>query len=143
MGVETLLLATVVSAACPEKGLVFMGDETPRFAVSAVPADGTSWTVTDWRGETRADGRIAADGTLEVKGLPPGYWTLAVGDAAALRFTTVVDPATSRSRSRAHPRTSTSSASAGIRSEKPSRSSSEMWYFIANKGEQRTLSCFS
>lgn len=91
-----VLLATVVSAASPEKGLVFMGDETPQFAVSAVPADGASWTVTDWRGETRAEGRIAADGTLEVKGLPPGYWTLAVGDAAALGFTTVIDPATRR-----------------------------------------------
>lgn len=92
----TVLLATVVSAVSPENGLVFMGDETPQFQVSAVPVDGATWKVTDWRGEKRAEGRITADGTLEVKGLPPGYWTLAVGDAEPCGFTTVIDPMTRR-----------------------------------------------
>ena len=60
MQIATVMLATVVSAANPEKGLVFIGDETPQFAVSAVPADGAAWRVADWRGETRSDGRSAA-----------------------------------------------------------------------------------
>jgi len=92
----TMLLATVVSAACPEKGLVFTGSETPQFAVSAVPAEGAAWTVSDWRGERHAEGRIVTKGTLEVKGLPPGYWTLAVDGERKLCFTTVIDPVTRR-----------------------------------------------
>lgn len=90
------LILAVVTVAYSEPSLLYLGGETPVFEVSGVPDGGTAWTVTDWRGEMCVDGRIAADGMLEVKGLPPGYWTLLVGNAKAIGFTTVIDPETRR-----------------------------------------------
>lgn len=90
------LILAAVTVAHPEPSLLYVGGETPAFEVSGVPAVGTAWAVRDWRGATRASGRLASDGRIDVRGLPPGFWTFRVEGADDVSFTTVIDPKTRR-----------------------------------------------
>ena len=75
-------------------GRVFAPPSVPTFALPS--AAGAAWKVVDWRGAVRLEGRVAADGAVAAKGLPPGYWTLAVEGVTNLTFATVVDPSARR-----------------------------------------------
>ena len=55
-----------------------------------------AWSVEDWRGNVTRFGVCAADGTIAVTELPPGYWTLRVEGAEPVSFTTVPDPSSRR-----------------------------------------------
>lgn len=80
------LATPTLAGAGPERaGGVFPFGEAPR--VQCKPSSG--WTLADWRGRTVRHGMSAADGRVELKDLPCGYWTLGVADET---YTVIVVP---------------------------------------------------
>lgn len=74
-----------------------MGTEVPKFKIKGEsPASQPTWRVDDWRGEDICRGALAADGHLELPGLPPGYWLLRIEGAEPLSFVTTIDPSLRR-----------------------------------------------
>lgn len=83
--VATLLLALAALGAGRAEGLttdapgrLFTESDRPTFR-GAPTGEGVVWALRDWRGTERRKGVCAADGTIVLDPLPPGYYVISVG----------------------------------------------------------------
>ena len=69
------VFAADVGTSAP--GWTFRESDAPAFRLFKIDLSSRDWTLLDWRGNDLRQGRWAADGTLELAPLPPGYYHVA------------------------------------------------------------------